>query len=208
MKKTLFATLMILAMAPFGAGAAEMHGMSQGKEITKVKLAPLPNVKAKVGGEAEFTLSKDGETIHFVLRAVQCFYAGFLHKCIGTRVAIYHQLCYNGRKFLVHDSIPCTPSGHCVCFRKTIENDCPFLESRNFCNRKHLWYIVSYPRVNFVGKNESIPVFQNLCNCLDISPRNGFTCWISRGIYNDKLCPVGHQFFEFFQIDLKFILHL
>lgn len=68
MKKALYATLMILAMAAFVGSAAEARGMSHGKEISKVKLSPLPNVKAKESAEADFTLGNDGTTLHYVLR--------------------------------------------------------------------------------------------------------------------------------------------
>ncbi|MGE5190529.1 MAG: CHRD domain-containing protein [Gemmatimonadota bacterium] len=68
MKKTLYAVLMILATAAFVAGAAEARGMSHGQQVVKVKLVPLPKVTAKEGGEADFTLAKDGETLRYVLR--------------------------------------------------------------------------------------------------------------------------------------------
>ncbi len=70
MKQILYATLMLLAMAVFVAGAAQAAGvMTHGKGIEKVKLSALPSAKTKDSGEADFTLSKDGKTIHFVLRA-------------------------------------------------------------------------------------------------------------------------------------------
>lgn len=67
MKKVPSVVLMILAMAAFvGAGAAEA-AMGHGKETAKVKLSAVPNVKTKGGGEAVFTLGKDGTTLHYVL---------------------------------------------------------------------------------------------------------------------------------------------
>ncbi len=70
MKKTLYATLMLVAMAAFVGGVAGAEGvMTHGKMIEKVKLSALPGTKAKDSGEADFTLAKDGSTIHFVLRA-------------------------------------------------------------------------------------------------------------------------------------------
>ena len=67
MKKAPIVALMLLATAAFvGAGAAEA-AMGHGKETAKVKLSPVPNVKTKGGGEADFTLGKDGTTLHYVL---------------------------------------------------------------------------------------------------------------------------------------------
>ncbi len=85
LKKTLYATLMMLAMAAFVGGAAQAKGMSHGKEITKVKLSTLPNVKAKEGAEADFKLSEDGTTLHYVLRAknVSDVTMGHIHEVGG-----------------------------------------------------------------------------------------------------------------------------
>jgi len=68
MNKTLYTTLMLLAMAAFVGGAARAAGvMTHGNGVEKVKLSALPNTKAKDSGEADFTLSGDGATIHYVL---------------------------------------------------------------------------------------------------------------------------------------------
>lgn len=70
MKRTLYATLMLLAMAAFVGGVAGAKDvMTHGKWIEKVKLSALPGTKAKDSGEADFTLAKDGTTIHYVVRA-------------------------------------------------------------------------------------------------------------------------------------------
>lgn len=67
MKKAPGVALTVLAMAAFvGAGAAEA-GMGHGKQEAKVKLSAVPDVKTKAGGEADFTLGKDGTTLHYVL---------------------------------------------------------------------------------------------------------------------------------------------
>ncbi len=69
MTKTLYAGLMLLAMAAFVTSAAEAAGvMSHGKGTEKVKLSAIPSTKAKDSGEAEFTLAKDGKTLRYVLR--------------------------------------------------------------------------------------------------------------------------------------------
>ncbi len=68
MRKAPGFALMILAMAAFvGAGAAEA-AMGHGKEKATIKLSAVPDVKTKAGGEADFTLGKDGTTLHYVLR--------------------------------------------------------------------------------------------------------------------------------------------
>lgn len=68
MRRALVVGLMMLGMVLFvGAGAAGA-AMGQGKEKAKLKLSAVPNVKTKAGGEAVFTLSKDGATLHYVLR--------------------------------------------------------------------------------------------------------------------------------------------
>lgn len=67
MKKASGIALMVLAMIAFvGAGAAEA-AMGHGKGEAKVKLSAVPDVKTKAGGEADFTLGKDGTTLHYVL---------------------------------------------------------------------------------------------------------------------------------------------
>lgn len=69
MKKTLYITLMLVAMAAFVGGTAQAAGvMTHGKGIEKVKLSAIPATKAKDSGEADFTLSHDGTTLHYVLR--------------------------------------------------------------------------------------------------------------------------------------------
>ncbi len=69
MKKTLYVTLMLFAMAAFVGGIAQAAGvMTHGKSIEKVKLSALPGTNAKDSGEADFTLGKDGMTIDYVLR--------------------------------------------------------------------------------------------------------------------------------------------
>ncbi len=69
MKKTVYAVLMLLAMVAFVGGVAGAGMMSHGKGVEKIKLSAIPATKATDSGEADFTLSKDGKTIHFVLRA-------------------------------------------------------------------------------------------------------------------------------------------
>lgn len=59
--------LMIVAVAAFvGAGAA-YAGMGHGTDEAKVKLSAAPNVKTTAEGEADFTLGKDGKTLHYIL---------------------------------------------------------------------------------------------------------------------------------------------
>ncbi len=68
MKKSLYMTFMFVAMAAFVASVAGAAGMTHGKSVEKVKLSAIPATKAKDSGEADFTLSKDESTIHYVLR--------------------------------------------------------------------------------------------------------------------------------------------
>ncbi len=69
MKRTLYMMLMLVAMVAFVASVAGAGGMTHGKSVEKIKLSAIPATKATDSGEADFALSKDGETIHFVLRA-------------------------------------------------------------------------------------------------------------------------------------------
>ncbi len=69
MKRTLYMTFMLVAMVAFVASVAGAGGMTHGKSVEKIKLSAIPATKATDSGEADFALSKDGETIHFVLRA-------------------------------------------------------------------------------------------------------------------------------------------
>ncbi len=70
MKKSLYMTFMLLAMVAFVASVAGAGGgMTHGKSVEKIKLSAIPATKATDSGEADFKLSKDGDTIHFVLRA-------------------------------------------------------------------------------------------------------------------------------------------
>src|SRR5512145_894185 len=68
MKKTLYLAVTVLATASLVGGVATARAMSHEKEIVKISLSPVPAVKAKAGGEAEFTLGKDANAIHYVLR--------------------------------------------------------------------------------------------------------------------------------------------
>ncbi len=69
MKRTLYVTVMLLAIAAFVGGAAEAAGaMTHGKGMEKVKLSALPDTKLSDSGEADFTLAKDGMTLRYVLR--------------------------------------------------------------------------------------------------------------------------------------------
>ncbi len=67
MRKALFVAPMILALLSFvAASPADARG-SQAGEKAKVKLSPVPDVKTKARGEADFTLAKDGTSLHYVL---------------------------------------------------------------------------------------------------------------------------------------------
>ena len=82
MKKSLYVTFMLVAIVAFVASVAGAGAMTHGKSVEKIKLSAIPATKATDSGEADFTLGKDGESCHFVLRTrnVENVTMGHIHE--------------------------------------------------------------------------------------------------------------------------------
>lgn len=59
---------LFLALAAFVGGSASAAVMTHGKEKVSIKLSHVPKVKTRATADAAFTLSPDGNTLHYRLK--------------------------------------------------------------------------------------------------------------------------------------------